>query len=79
MSAAVRLFFEALDDQWRRAGHPRVRLSIIGSTALMLRTDWVRGTKDSDVIETAELQATARDALRDIAGKGSPLHQSHRL
>lgn len=45
-------FFRDIDRHWRLPGPEKVPLRIIGSTALMLRTDYARGTKDSEVPQT---------------------------
>jgi hypothetical protein len=45
----------------------------------MLQTDYERGTKDSDVLETNDLTASVRKRLLDLAGAGTPLHEKHRL
>lgn len=49
MKVVERLLAE-LASAWPHASRPTLR--IIGSTALMLRTDYDRGTKDSDILET---------------------------
>lgn len=48
-------------------------LSIIGSTALMLQTDYERGTRDSDVLETAELDSATQERLIELGGPGTRL------
>jgi Nucleotidyltransferase of unknown function (DUF6036) len=52
-------FFTEIDRLWPSAETrgPKVRLSIIGSGALMLQASYERGTTDSDVFETTELGA----------------------
>lgn len=72
-------FFTALDKVWQGTSGRKVRLRIIGSTALMLQTTYQRGTKDSDVLETQDLDSETQLLLLAVAGKGSPLHASHRL
>lgn len=75
-------FLKALDAVWvPPSGHPaghRIELKLIGSTALMLQVGLNRGTKDSDVLEVA-LSKDVTAALRHFAGKGTRLHQQHRL
>ena len=44
-------WFEDLDARWDRPTPEKIRLKIIGSSALMLQTSYERGTKDSDVLE----------------------------
>ncbi len=65
-------FFEELDGLWTAGGtgaSAKVRLRLIGSTALMLQTSYARGTKDSDVLETSDLTDDVRRRLRERAGK----------
>ena len=54
-------------------------LRIIGCGALLLQTDYQRGTKDSDVLEAADLDTATKDALLAIAGRESELHTRHRM
>lgn len=42
-------------------------------------TDYQRGTKDSDVLETAELQKEIATRLTLLAGKGTELHLRRRI
>ena len=44
-----------VDRAWTPANAHRVTLHVFGSTALMLQADYLRGTSDSDVLETKEL------------------------
>lgn len=66
-------FFRELDRTWRTPEPQmgKIRLRIIGSAALMLQSDYVRGTKDSDVLETALLTESIQDRLRQCAGQGT--------
>lgn len=72
-------FFQAIDAAWKPPEPAPVVLRLIGSTALMLQTDYARGTKDSDVLETAELPAATRKRLLDLAGPGTPIQRAHRI
>ncbi len=72
-------FFRDLDEQWSGPADARIRLRLIGSAALMLQTDYERGTKDSDVLETANLTDEIKSRLLSIAGKSSRLFARHRL
>lgn len=47
-------FLADVDRRWVKR-EERIPLHIIGSVALLLRTDYERGTKDSDVVQTREL------------------------
>lgn len=75
----IREFIKDLDQAWPPSGSARIRLRIIGSTALMLQAGYERGTKDSDVLETEDLDAETCTRLKAIAGPGSGLHTRHRL
>lgn len=66
-----------IDQAWQARDADRIRLRILGSSALFLQTDYRRGTKDSDVLETAELRVETRHQLLALAGKGAPLHRKH--
>lgn len=70
-------FFLALDRAWAPPAQPRLRLRLIGSTALMLQADYDRGTKDSDVLETVDLNGDTQRRLGVLAGRQSPMHQVH--
>lgn len=63
----VKDFFRDIDRQWSLHGETKVQLRIIGSTALMLQTDYARGTKDSDVIETVAITPALKEHLLNLA------------
>ena len=67
------------DRAWTPANEQRVTLHILGSTALMLQADYLRGTSDSDVLETKELDAQTKHQLLALAGRGTELHTKHRI
>lgn len=67
----------AVDARWDRPALDRIRLRVIGSCALMLQTRYARGTKDSDVLEAADLPPEAKARLLELAGKGTTLHGRH--
>ena len=68
-----------IDGVWSPIPTARLTLRIIGSTALFLQTDYRRGTKDSDVLETTELSAEVQGRLIALAGKGTLMHHRHGL
>jgi len=72
-------FFQDLDRGWTPIGAEKIRLPIIGSTALLLQTDYERRTKDSDVLETAEIDQGIRSQLLTLAGQGSSIHRRRRM
>ena len=43
----------------------------------MLQADYERGTTDSDILETTELDAEMKKRLRELAGYNSRLHARH--
>lgn len=75
----VEAFLQDLDAHWIPTAPGRLRLRIIGSTALFLQTDYRRGTKDSDILETTELGQEEQARLLALAGKDTLLHRRHRL
>ncbi|MCB9626950.1 MAG: hypothetical protein H6725_06235 [Sandaracinaceae bacterium] len=72
-------FLRELDDAWKPLTNTRWALPLIGSGALMLLTDYERGTKDGDVFQTADISDTVKSRLLTLGGKGTPLHTRHRL
>ncbi len=72
-------FLGDLDRGWRSTSTEKLSLKIIGSTALMLQADYERGTKDSDVLETPQIDRDTQGRVLGIAGKGSPLHRKHKI
>lgn len=74
--AAFEAFFRDLDDAW---GSRPLTLHLIGAAALMLQTDYRRGTKDSDVLETRSLAKADKERLLELGGQGTSLSAQHRL
>lgn len=79
MSSPIEDFLLAIDRAWQRPSGAKVTLHVIGSTALMLQTDYVRGTKDSDVLEAADLPSDIKAELLALAGRGASLAVSHQM
>jgi hypothetical protein len=67
----VERFLIELARTWDREEQPR--LQVLGSTALMLQTDFVRATKDSDVLRTLALDGEVAERLLALAGPSTPL------
>ena len=67
-------FLVDLDRRWDQSSTEKVRLPLIGSTALMLQTDYERRTKDGDVLETTDLTTEIKERLLGLAGEGSGMH-----
>ena len=76
--SVVSNFFLEIDRGWRH-NVGRIELRLIGAGALLLQTDYQRGTKDSDVLETEELTADIKSALLALAGKNTRIHQRLRM
>lgn len=68
-------FFCDLDAAW---GSRSLRLQLIGAAALMLQTDYQRGTKDADVLETSSLATADKERLLQLAGPKTDLSARHR-
>lgn len=69
-----------LDARWKPlSGEGQVVLRVFGSAALFMQTNYVRGTKDGDVLETHELDSSMRERLRDLAGPDSEMYRRHKL
>ena len=67
----IEAFLTDLARVWTQPSRPTLR--VIGSTALMLRTSYLRVTKDSDGLETVALDALTQQQLLALAGRGTPL------
>ena len=72
-------FFKAIDNHWVQPAPGKIRLGVIGSAALLLQTDYDRGTKDSDILEALDLTSGIKRGLLELAGQGSDIHKRHRL
>lgn len=70
-------FLTDVDRRWVKREEGRIPLHVIGSVALLLRTDYDRGTKDSDVVQTRELTEDIKCRLLLLAGKGTEVHARH--
>jgi hypothetical protein len=75
----IHRFLTEIDEKWKPVGGEPIRLRIIGSAALMLQTEYERGTKDSDILESAEITAAVRGQLLALAGPKAPLFVKHRM
>lgn len=75
----IEAFFREIDARWTARQVARIRLPIIGSAALLLQTDYERGTKDGDVLRTPSLSAAAQEQLLALAGRGTRLYERHRI
>jgi hypothetical protein len=75
----IEAFFREIDARWPGRQASRIRLPIIGSAALLLQTDYERGTKDGDVLRTPSLSAGAQEQLLALAGRGTRLYERHRI
>lgn len=64
----VRDFFGEIDQKWPTDPPEKLRLRIIGCSALMLQTNYDRGTKDSDVFDAIDLAVETKEHLLRLAG-----------
>lgn len=69
----VKDFFGEIDQKWPTDSSDKMRLRIIGCGALMLQTNYERGTKDSDVFDTLDLAAATKEHLLRLAGPNTEL------
>jgi hypothetical protein len=72
-------FFRDIDKGLRLSSPTPLRLNVIGSSALLLQTDYNRGTKDADVLQVPDLTPSIAKALLRLAGKDTDIHVRHRL
>ena len=72
-------FFREIDSSWKWPAADKIVLRVLGSAALMLQSDYERGTKDGDVLETAQLTEEIQVRLVRLAGRDSALHTRHRI
>ena len=62
-----------VDRKWKPLGDEPVRLRIIGSAALMLQSDFERGTKDGDILEADEI--TSIDDIKAMSVRKLLVHK----
>jgi len=72
-------FFQDIDASWKWPAADKILLKVLGSAALMLQADYERGTKDGDVLETAQLTEEIQARIVGIAGRDSALRTRHRI
>lgn len=75
----IEKFLTAIEEEWEPTGDEPILLKFIGSSALFLQTDYIRGTKDADILEIDILSKEIFVQLKDIAGKHTRLANAHRL
>jgi len=73
--ALIKPLLEEIDRRWKPAEHGKITLRVIGSSALMLQTGYVRGTKDGDVLETRGMTVEVKSRLLELGGDGTDLHK----
>jgi hypothetical protein len=72
-------FIVDIDRHWNPAAETPIPVRIIGSTALLLQTNYVRGTRDSDVIRSDAITEDVARRLLALAGKDTKLFERHRM
>ena len=75
----IREFIRDLDSSWPGMATDRIVLKLIGSAALMLQANYVRVTKDADVLQVEPLTADLCQRLEALAGRGSALDRRHNM
>lgn len=75
----VEEFLRDLDGRWRLDTGRPLTLRLLGSTALILQTDYARGTKDGDILETPEITPAVSAELLALGGQGTALAKRHNL
>jgi hypothetical protein len=68
-----------VDRRWSWSAGKKINLRIIGASALMLQARYERGTKDSDILETADLGEETKARLLELAGPGKEVSKRHGL
>jgi uncharacterized nucleotidyltransferase DUF6036 len=68
-----------VDRRWSSSADRKINLRIIGASALMLQASYERGTKDGDILETADLDVETKTRLLELAGPGTDLSKRHGL
>ena len=63
----------------RPAEAAKVRLRILGSMALMIQADYVRGTKDGDVLESIAITPSIKLEMLALGGQETALANRHGL
>lgn len=77
--ALIERFLKEIDANWTPIGGEPITLQLIGSAALMLQTNYERGTKDGDVLESRDGSPAIKEQLLDLAGRGTDLHKQFRI
>ena len=75
----IEAFFQEIEHAWPDQCAGKNQLRLLGSTALMFQTDYARGTKDGDVLDTVTLTVETKDRLLALAGAGTRLHARHQI
>ena len=75
----INQFFREIDREWEDLKAEKIRLNIIGSSAILLQSPYNRGTKDSDILETSQITPEIEKKLIEIGGKGSKLQRVFHL
>jgi hypothetical protein len=72
---SIEQFLIEIDHRWAPIAPGKIPLQVIGSAALMLQSEYVRGTKDGDVLETQAITPAIKERLLSLAGKNTDLHR----
>lgn len=75
----IEVFLQELDRLWTPMGGEPIPFRLIGCTALFLQTDYLRGTKDTDILELDAITEPIKSALDKPAGKESAFRQRFKM
>lgn len=73
----IKEFFKEIDLSFNGKIANKLTLKIIGCAALLLQTNYSRGTKGSDILETKEITPDVESGIITLAGKGKKLHKKY--
>ena len=68
-----------IDRIWKSQEGAKVTIRIFGSMALMLQTDYERGTKDGDILYAPPVDEAVKDQLLALGGRDTALAKRHRV
>jgi hypothetical protein len=76
---SIRGFLREIDAAWTWPRTAKIPLRIIDAGALLLQTDYARGTKDSDVLESSEIDDETQRRLITLGGAASDIFRRRKM
>jgi hypothetical protein len=76
---SIRAFLRAVDASWKWPRETTIPLRIIGAGALLLQTEYDRGTKDSDVLESDSIEPETQARLLRLANRESAIYRRQKM